>query len=293
MVGVGVAAIAGEERIGAEQRGGVDAVDQLGNLPVVQRRRIEIDLHSGHQAEHQAAGEAEGVEDRQRVEGDVGRGEIVAGEDLADVGEDVGVGQHDALRHALRTRSEQHRRGVVGLARIKRATAIEDGAQLVGRSSLVAEILQPNEARFAFQLPHELFELAFLDEAARAQHDADACGAAGGDEVEGAGGEVQHPGDAARSLDRHEGDGGGVGIGQHQTDGLARRAAFGDLARQQRHANAETALGQGSRDRVLEDHMSAVALAGAVLERLEQGAAIVGGDVHRFGHHVVERRARR
>ena len=233
------------------------------------------------------------MEDRQRVEGDVGRGEVVAGEDLADVGEDVGVGQHDALRHALRTRSEQHRRRIVGLARIERATAIEDGAQLVGRPGLVAHVLQPNEARFAFHLSHELFELGLLDEAARAQHGADARGATGGDEVEGAGGEVQHPGDAARSLDRHERDRGGVGVGQHQADGLARRAAFGDLARQQRHADAEAALGQGSGDRVLEDHVSAVALAGAVLERLEQGAAIVGGDVHRFGHHVVERRARR
>ena len=46
---------------------------------------------------------------------------------------------------------------------------------------------------------------------------------------------------------------------------------LGDLARQQRDADAEAALGQGSGDRVLEDHVSAVALAGAVLERLRAG----------------------
>ena len=47
----GVTGIAGKEGVGGDQRRRVDAVDQLGDLPIMQRRRIEIDLHAGRQAE--------------------------------------------------------------------------------------------------------------------------------------------------------------------------------------------------------------------------------------------------
>ena len=86
----------------------------------------------------------------------------------------------------------------------------------------------------------------------------------------GAAGEVQHRRDAARRLHGHERDGGAVGVGQHQADRLARRRARGDLARQQGDAEAKAALLEGSGDRVLEDDAAAVALARAVLERLEE-----------------------
>ena len=73
VVVVGHARVAGQERVGAEQDRGVDAVGQLRHRPVVQRRRIEERAHAAEQRQQQPAGQAEAVEHRQRVEHHVAR----------------------------------------------------------------------------------------------------------------------------------------------------------------------------------------------------------------------------
>ena len=136
----------------------------------------------------------------------------------------------------------------------------------------VAQVLEPDEADVRLHLPDDVVQLAFLDKGPRAENETDFRGAAGGDQIEGAGGEVQHRHDPARRLHRHEGDRGAVGVGQHEADRLARRRARGDLAREQGDAEAKTALLERPGDRVLEDHAAARALPRAVLEGLEERA---------------------
>ena len=108
----------------------------------MQRRRIEIDRHAGNQRQHDAAGEAERVEDRQRVEQLVLAAEIDAGRALRDVGQHVAVRQHDALGQAFGAGGEQDHRPVVGLARdqrlfrtLNRPRSLSDGAMVLRMSS--------------------------------------------------------------------------------------------------------------------------------------------------------------
>ena len=117
---------------------------------------------------------------------------------------------------------------------------------------------------------------------------------AGGDQIERAGGEIEHRRDPPGRLHRHERDRGAVGVGQHQRNRLARARDVGDLSREQRDADAETRGADSPADRVLHDRAPArqAAKVEAALECLMQGSPIVGGVEHEVRHDVVERRRR-
>ena len=102
VVGVRRARIARQERIGAEQDGGVGAVDHLRNDPVVQRGGVEVDADARNQRQDEADREPERMEQRQHVEHLVGAAEVDARFRLRRIGEHVAVGQDDALRACLR-----------------------------------------------------------------------------------------------------------------------------------------------------------------------------------------------
>src|SRR3546814_2634931 len=72
------ARVAGEEGVGAEHDRRVGGVGEHRHDAVVQRRGIHERLHAREQRQQHAAGHAEGVEHRQRVEHAVGRIEIDA-----------------------------------------------------------------------------------------------------------------------------------------------------------------------------------------------------------------------
>ena len=129
VVRIGHARIAVEERVGAEQDGRAYAVNQLRHGAIMQRRRIEVDRHAGNQRQHDAAGEAERMEDRQRIEHLVFAAEIDPGRALRDVGEDVAVGKHDALRQAFGAGGEKDHAPVVGLARDQRFVRTSTGRE--------------------------------------------------------------------------------------------------------------------------------------------------------------------
>ena len=114
IVGVRRARIAGQERVGAEQDGGVAGVDQLRHDPVVQRRGVEIDAHARDERQDQARRQPEGMEHGQHVEHLVGAPEIDAGRRLRGVRQHVAVREHDALGRALRAGGEEDRRAIVG-----------------------------------------------------------------------------------------------------------------------------------------------------------------------------------
>ncbi len=274
VVGVGDARVAGQERVGAEQRGGVDVVHQLRDLPIVQRRRIEIDLHPGHQPQQQSAGQAEGVEDRQRVEHDVRRGEIEARGDLRDIGEKVGVGQHDPLRHAFRSGGEQHDGGIVrvGAART-RGRGRERRAPCRGRSRRRADprarrsgrarsICRTTSSSFAFSTKAREQRTRWIFAVRQAAIRLKAP-------------EVKFSIAATRpaACTAMKATAAALALGSMRptvSPGVVQRD---DLAREQGDAEAKAALRQRPGDRVLEDHAAALALPRAVLEGLEAACA--------------------
>ena len=112
---LGGADVAGEERVGRQQQRGLAALDQSRDLAVVQRARIEDDLHAGKQGREGGRRQPEGMEHRQRVQED-----LLGAEDgphviqhLAGVGDQVEIGQHDALGRALGAGGEEDDGGIV------------------------------------------------------------------------------------------------------------------------------------------------------------------------------------
>ena len=146
VVVVGDARVAGEERVGAEEDRGVDAVGELRHRPVVQRRRIQKRADAGEQRQQQAAGQPEAVEHGQRVEDDVLRADVDDRRQLMTVREQVAVAQHDALRRAFRARREEHDRRIVGaFGRCRGRLASDDRTSARSRragANLAAHVLE-------------------------------------------------------------------------------------------------------------------------------------------------------
>ncbi len=206
VVGVRRARVAGEEGVGAEQDRGVRAVDQLRHDPVVQRRGIEIDAHAGDERQHEADRQAEGVEHRQHVEHLVAAAEIDARRGLRGVRQHVAVGEHDALRRAFRARGEQDR------GRVVRACAATSGFLNAARprslsSDADAGRARPRDRRCApsrASAPTSGSSFAFSTKAREVTMVVDLGRLAGGEDVGGAGREVDHRRHAAG---RHRGRG--------------------------------------------------------------------------------------
>ena len=70
IVGIGFAGVAIEERVRAQEDGAVAIVEGVRDDPVMQRRRIDKDIHAAHQPEDGPHGEAEAVKERQRAQRD-------------------------------------------------------------------------------------------------------------------------------------------------------------------------------------------------------------------------------
>ena len=139
----------------------------------------------------------------------------------------------------------------------------------------------------------ERLELRLLDEAARGDDGRDLGRLAGGEDVRGAGREVDHRRHAAG---RHRGEdrrGGAVRVRQHDAERLALFGERDELAAEHVRADEQPLVGQRSGDRVL-DGDPAPAMGRCRLDHgLEHGAIRRGGPEDEVGHDLVERRARR
>ena len=193
----------------------------------MQRRRIEKHPHAGQERQQKPAGQPEAVEHRQRVEQMVGRAEIDPRRELAPVGEQIGVAQHDPFRRAFRARGEQDRRRIGGgdaEPAVPRAgeTRRDSAVELVGKAERRAQILEPDDldrprparSASASSLASSTKRREVIDEAQPG-------GAAGRQHGVDAGGMVEHRRDAAGRLQREKGDAGADRVRQHQPDRLA------------------------------------------------------------------------
>ena len=90
--------------------------DQLRDLPIMERARVQHRLDPVENGSEQTRRQPEGMEHRQRVEEDVGGRQHLAGVslDLERIGDEVRVRQRHALRNALRAGGKKHDRGIVG-----------------------------------------------------------------------------------------------------------------------------------------------------------------------------------
>ena len=287
------ARIAGEERVGAEHDGGVHAVDQLRHGAVVQRRRIEIDLHAGDQRQDQPDRQSERMKHRQHVEHLVGAPEVDAGRGLRGVRQHVAVGQHDALGRALRSGREQDRGRVVGVALGERLFGGDQRAQLVGRRNRRAHVLQINDLHLRFDTADQRAELTLVDEGARRDDRRHLRGPAGRQNVGGARREVdhrRHPAGRHQPDDRHRRP---VGVRQHHADCLALGRERHELAAEHGGTDQQSLVGQGAGHRVLDRGALHAMDVRGLDHRLHHGAVGRGGAEHEIRHDLVERRARR
>ncbi len=167
---MGEAGPAGQEGVGAEGDRAVGVVDQLRHDAVVQRRGVVEGAHAGEQRQQRAAGQAERVEHRHGVEHAVGGVEVDHRGDLGDVGQDVAVAEHDALRRPFRPAGEQHDRGGIG----RRArTGKAPGARASSQPRSLAPMPRPartssSQTKRTCRLHplHHRAELGLLDEGA-------------------------------------------------------------------------------------------------------------------------------
>ncbi len=292
IVVVGRARIAREERVGAEQDGGVGAVDHLRHDPVMQRRRIHEDPHAMHQRQNEPDRQPERVEHREHVEHRVAPPEIDARLGLRGIGEDVAMRQHDTFGNAFRARGEQDRGGVVRLARDERELGFAHAAQLVAERHGRPQVFEIDDAVVGRERIDELLQPALLDKGARGDDRIDRGGAAGGCDIRRTGAEIEHGGNAARRHQPENGDDRPVRVRQQQADRLAFGGERQQLAAEHGGAEQQATVGEGARHRVFDrDPAHAVRLRG-VDHRFRDRAIGRGGAKHEVGHDLVERGAR-
>ena len=123
------------------------------------------------------------MENRKDVEDLVAAPEIDARLGLGRIGQDVAVGQHDALGRSLRSGCEQDGGGIVGFARHHGVTGRQQAAHPIGETDGGAHVLEIDEPDVAFDLADERGEPALLDKGARGDHRLDLGGAAGGPHI--------------------------------------------------------------------------------------------------------------
>ena len=223
------ARVVGEEGAGAEQHGAIAVVGQFRNHPVMQWRGIEKYAGAGQQRQQGAAGEAEGMEHRQRVEEFVFRRQIDHRAYLRNVGQQRAMRQHDALRLAFRAGREQHHGGRFRISRRGGQILRDQHPQLVEQADASGQVFQIQNALLA-QAGQTGLQLAGGDEAARGDHGFDFRRRAGIAQTFRAGGVIEQRGNAtARRQAEQQRDGGGK-VGQQH----ANRLAFPRRAR--RHA---------------------------------------------------------
>ncbi len=287
------ARIAGEEGVGAEQDGGVAAVDQLGHGAVVQGRRIEIDRHARDQRQDRARRHPERVEHRQHVEQLVAAAEVDACCGLRSVRQHVAVGEHDALGSALGARCEQDHRRFVGLAGHERVLEPHQPPQLVARGDLCPQVLEVDDAHGRRELRHHRVELALLDEHTGGDDGRNLRRLASREDVGGTGGEVDHRRHAPRRHHAEDGDDRAIGVRQHH----AQRLAFGgkrhQLAAEHRGADQQAPIGERAGHGVLDRAAPQAVHAGGRDDRFGHGLVGRRGAEHEVGHDLIERGARR
>ena len=145
IVGMGELGVVGEEGAGAEHHAAIAVVGHFRNDAVVQRRGIEEQVHAGHDRQQRAAGEAEGMEDRQRVEHFVFGREVDDGAYLRDVGQQRAMRQHHALGLAFGAGGEQHHRRAFRIAALfhhAREQHAEQHPQLVAHAHARTQVFQ-------------------------------------------------------------------------------------------------------------------------------------------------------
>ncbi len=168
--------VAGEKGVGAEHERGIRVVGERRHDAVVQRRGIEEHLDAGERRQNGAAGQAEGVKHRQRVEHDVRRAEVDARRHLIAVRLNVDVAERYALGRALCARREQNDRLGVGVAGpggddVGQPRSKQSGyaRELVEQREPLAHILEIHHADARFpEGGHHVAELGDVDEASRA-----------------------------------------------------------------------------------------------------------------------------
>ncbi len=259
---MGGAAIAGEERVGAEQDRRADVVSQFRYDPVMQRRRVEEDPHSGQQRQHEPCGQAEAVKHRQGVQHGVGRAEIDPGGELAAIGQQVRMAQRDAFRRALGPGREQDRSRIGGrdaepTMTLRREMPRPQPVQFVGQPDLGTQIFEPDDPGGFGEALGEQLQPGQLDKATRGDHGPHLRGPARRQDCVDPGCMVQHRWHPPGGLQAEEGDRGSNRIRHHQPNRLARLGNAGEPAAEDQAGGDNPVIGYRRRDRVGEDRVLA------------------------------------
>ena len=136
-----------------------------------------------------------------------------------------------------------------------------------------------------------MIETAFLDESARGQDRVDFRGAAGGENIGGAGGEIDHGRHPPGRRHREHGDHAGIGGRQHD----AERAAFArqrhQLAAEDRHRHQQPLVGQLAAHRIFDGEPIRAVQLGRLDQLFDHGAIGRRGAIDQVRHNGVERGA--
>ena len=132
------------------------------------------------------------------------------------------------------------------------------------------------------------FHFRRLDEFPRRDDGGDLGRGAGRRHVQGAGGEIQHGGHAAKGLQAKEREQGANGIGQKHAHGFLLGREPGDLAAENEAAHDHAVIGNGLAMDVL-DNLVAAAMGGAGIQQgFEKRLLGVRGGEHHVGHHIIK-----
>ena len=130
-----------------------------------------------------------------------------------------------------------------------------------------------------------------LDEGARRDDRRDLGGAAGGQNIGGAGREIDHRRNAARRHHREGRHRRAIGVRQHDADARAFLRERHQLAAEDRGAHQQFAIGEGAGHRIFERDAAQPMFVGGFDQRFDHGPVGRGRAKHEVGHDLIKRRA--
>ena len=183
--------------------------------------------------------------------------------------------------------------GSFGLARDALARAGQDAGDLVAEADGGAHVLQVDDAHALLELGNEGRQAGLVDEGARGDDHRHAGGTAGGLDVGGAAGEVDHGRHAADGLQGEERHGHARRVRQHDADGAAHGRQRLELGAQHLGAEDQLAIAELGAQRIAQRRLARVARLPRIGQRRKQGAIEARRLDRGVDHDVLQRQAGR
>jgi hypothetical protein len=192
------------------------------------------------------------MEDRQDVKHLVLTSEVDPCRCLRRVGENIPVGEDDALGRAFRARGEQYDGGCVGADGCQRSGIVDGSTQFLRQRDASPDVFEIDELETRSERPNEFVPSSLLDEPPRGHDRFHFGGFASREDIDRARREVDERWDPTARHEAKDRRSRAVGVGQQHPDGFAFHRESAELPGQHTRADEQPLIGESPTQRILD-----------------------------------------